>query len=414
MPAPIDPSQGRYRDALAVSEFRALAGSSLVSILGDSVAYLAVTVLIYQRTGSALLSALTFAVAFVPYLFGGVLLSALVDRMAPRRLMMGCDALSGCLVAGLAIGAVPVPVIFGLLFVVGLIAPVRAGSAGTLVAEVLPGKEFVPGRSILRIIAQSSQILGAGLGGLLLGPFGPRGALVADTVSFAASACIIGVGVRRRPLARAAAALPRLVADSLAGIGQIWALPQLRRLLLLGWLVPFVAVAPEALAAPAVSQSGGATSLIGLWLMAIPVGTVLGDLGGVWLLSDRLRSRLVTPVALATPLILAIFVLAPPLPVALTLLLLSGAASVYGLGLDQSLRDVTPVEIRGRMYALNTTGLMVGQGLGFVCAGTLGSVFTAAHAIAVTGAVGFLVLLLVLLVLRPARVAAQAARTPGR
>jgi MFS family permease len=409
MPPTSELPQGRYRDALAVPEFRALAGSSLISILGDSVAYLAVTVLIYQRTGSALLSALTFAVAFLPYLFGGVLLSALVDRMAPRRLMMGCDALSGCVVAGIAVGSVPVPVIFGLLFVVGLIAPVRAGSAGALVAEVLPGKAFVPGRSILRIIAQSSQILGAGLGGLLIGPFGPRGALVADTLSFAMSACVIGVGVRRRDLARAAGPRQRLVADSLAGIGQIWALPQVRRLLLIGWLVPFIAVAPEALAAPAVSQAGSSASLVGLWLMAIPVGTVLGDLGGVWLLSERLRLRLVTPVALVIPLVLALFFLAPPMPVALTLLLLSGAASLYGLGPDQSLRDVTPVEIRGRMYALNTTGLMVGQGLGFVCAGALGSVFTAAHAIAATGAVGLLLLLIVLLLINPAKVAVQAA-----
>jgi hypothetical protein len=37
---------GRYRDALGVAEFRALAGSSLVSVLGDSLAYLAVTVLV--------------------------------------------------------------------------------------------------------------------------------------------------------------------------------------------------------------------------------------------------------------------------------------------------------------------------------------------------------------------------------
>jgi len=82
-------STGTYRAALRVGEFDAIAGSSLISILGDSAAYLAVTVLVYQRTGSALLSALTFAVAFVPYLIGGTLLSALVDRLPPEPCSSG-------------------------------------------------------------------------------------------------------------------------------------------------------------------------------------------------------------------------------------------------------------------------------------------------------------------------------------
>ena len=79
---------GGYRDALAVGEFRALFSAYIVSMLGDIVAAVALTVLVFERTGSPFLAGLTFTLAFVPYLFSGALLSGLVDRVPPRRLMI--------------------------------------------------------------------------------------------------------------------------------------------------------------------------------------------------------------------------------------------------------------------------------------------------------------------------------------
>jgi MFS family permease len=381
---------GRYRDALRVAEFRALAGSSLVSVLGDSLAYLAVTVLVYQRTASPLLAALTFAVAFVPYLFGGTLLSALTDRIAPRRMLVGCDLISAGLAAVLALPGTPLALVFGALFAVGTLAPVRSGTASAIVAEILPGERFVPGRSVLRIVVQSAQILGAAAGGALLAMFGTHGALLADTCSFALSAALVATGVARRPVSAADGKARSLVTDSLAGLRAVWALAAVRRLLALQWLVSFVAVAPEGLAAPAVAQSGHTAGYVGLWLTAIPAGTVLGDLLTVWTVPVRMRQRLTWPLALVLPALLLGFLAHPPLPAAITLLVLSGAASAYGLGLDQTLRDSTPAPLLARMYTASGTGLMVVQGLGFAAAGALGSAVAASTAITLVGALGVL------------------------
>ena len=79
---------GGYLDALAVGEFRALFAAYTVSMLGDIVAAVALTVLVFERTGSPFLAGVTFTLAFVPYLFAGALLSSLVDRVPPRRLMI--------------------------------------------------------------------------------------------------------------------------------------------------------------------------------------------------------------------------------------------------------------------------------------------------------------------------------------
>jgi hypothetical protein len=394
-PAAATTPASRYADAFAVGEFRALAGARLVSMLGDSAAFLAVTVLIYQRTGSALLASLVFAVSFLPYLFGGALLSALVDRVPARRLIVGTDLAAAVLVGVIVVPAVPVLLIFLAMFLIGTMAPVRGGCIDALVAEILPGEAYVAGRSVQRIIAQASQVVGIGMGGLLITPLGPRGALVADTLSFLLSAAILALAVRTRPATGAGAGTGRsVVADSLAGIRQVWSRPAIRRLLLLGWAVPFVAVAPEALAAPSVSAARLAPGYVGLWLMAIPAGMIAGDLIAVWAVPGRWRLRLAWPLAGCIPLLEIAFALRPPFPVQLGLLVASGLAAAYSLGLDQALRDATPVELRGRTFALNSTGLMVVQGAGFATAGLLGELLRPPAAIACAGAAGLVLVLL--------------------
>jgi MFS family permease len=384
---------GTYRAALRVGEFNALAGASTISILGDGAAYLAVTVLVYQRTGSSLLSALTFAIAFLPYLFGGTMLAALTDRVRPRTLLIGIDLAGAALVAVAAIPGVPILVIFGGLFVIGSLAPVRSGTASALIAEVLPGDTFLAGRSVQRIGAQTGQIVGTGLGGALVGAFGPRGALLADIASFLVSAAVTALAVQARPIRGGTGSRQSVIGDSLAGIREVWAQPAVRRLLLLGWIVPFVAVAPEGLAAPAVAESGHSPALVGLWMAAIPVGAVAGDLLLVWFVPAERRTRLTWPLALTLTTLMIVFVTGPPLPVSIVLLVGIGLASAYGLGLDQALRDSTPVALQARMYTLNSTGLMVSQGLGFATAGAVGLALPTHTTIAAAGLLGLLAIL---------------------
>src|SRR5215471_11598858 len=63
-----------YRQVLGAGEFRAIFAANIVSMLGTVVAAVALTVLVYQRTGSPALAALVMALAFLPYLPGGLLL----------------------------------------------------------------------------------------------------------------------------------------------------------------------------------------------------------------------------------------------------------------------------------------------------------------------------------------------------
>jgi predicted MFS family arabinose efflux permease len=398
-PASAEDEPGGYRDAFAVGEFRTISSSFLISMLGDSIAYLAITVLIYQRTQSSLLAALTFTFAFVPYLFSGTLLSALVDRLPPRLLLISCDLASACLVLLMTIKGIGIWVILVLLAMVSLISPVAGAMRSSVVAEVMPHHAYVPGRSVMRIISQSSQIFGNALGGVLLVALSPRGVLAFDALSFVLSAVIVRLFLHKRSRATEPTSTS-LVRDSLSGVRGVLSNRRVRRVLLLSWGVPFVGAAPEALAAPATAHLGRPVSSVGFWLLAIPVGVVIGDLVGVLGLSPEWRRRLIWPMAFGVCAVMVPFFADPIYAVCLMLLFLTGFGTMFGLGLDRTTLDVTPIDLRKRMFAVSTAGLMVIQGIAFAVWGAIGEALDPNIVIGIAGVLGlFLVLLL-----RPPRV----------
>src|SRR5262249_58496518 len=102
--------QPTFREIFAVTEFRALWLAQLLSVAGDQLARVAMTVLVFDRTHSALWTALTYAVTFLPWVIGGVALSGLADRLPRRRVMVDCDlarTVLVCLMALVSLKAAP-------------------------------------------------------------------------------------------------------------------------------------------------------------------------------------------------------------------------------------------------------------------------------------------------------------------
>ena len=382
------PGGGKYRDALRVPEFRALFAAYTVSMLGDIVAAVALTVLVFERTGSSFLAGVTFTLAFVPYLFSGALLSSLVDRVPPRRLMIGCDLLSAAIVALMASSAVPVWALLALLFVLGLISPVAGGMRNRLLVVVLPGGAFIAGRSLFRIVAQSAQVVGNAAGGILIALTSPRGALLLDCVSFLGSALVVRAATRARSPLGGAAGEMNVLRDSLAGASAVLSDPRIRRVLLLGWLVPTCAVAPEALAAPYVAHLGLSEGAAGWWLAAIPTGMLVGELVAIWFVPPAWRLRLIGVLAAATFVPLLAFAVEPGLAVALPLLFVSGLCGAWILGQDALILEVTPERLLGRVFSVNQAGLISLQGLGFALAGALAEVVPPHVAIVIAAVTG--------------------------
>ncbi|MBB5935801.1 MFS transporter [Streptomyces zagrosensis] len=383
-----------YRAVFAVREFRTVFAAHLLSMLGVVICEIALSVLVYDLTGSPLLSALTFALGLLPYVLGGTLLSSIADRYPSRAVLVVCDVASAVCAAGMVFPGTPIAVLLFLRTVSAAIAPVFGGTRAATLGDILgEGDLFVLGRSVIRVVAQCAQLAGFGVGGLLLVVVAPRGVLGCTVVTFLCSALLLRFGTRSRP--PRAVASGAVVGASLAGAKQLLGNRRVRALLLLAWVPPMFVVAPEALAAPYADDLGLGSAGLGLLLVGLPIGAITSEVLVGSLLGPRARERIVLPVATLTMLPAVGYFLHPPLPLALAFLVLAGCGISYTLGLDQWFIAAVPAELRGRAMTVLTAGLMTVQGLGMALAGAAAEFVPVHVAVGCAGVLGWASVLLV-------------------
>ncbi|MEU9304283.1 MFS transporter [Streptomyces sp. NPDC048269] len=399
------PTSTGYRAVFRIREFRPVFAAHLLSVLGVVVAEISLTVLVYRATGSPLMSALTFALGFLPYALGGTLLAGIADRHPARRVLVGCDLVCAACAAAMALPGTPVALLLVLRCATAFVAPLFQGARAASLADILgTGDAFVLGRSLLRMVAQSSQLIGFGLGGLLLTVLAPRGAIALTAAGFLGSALLLGLGTRSRP-ARGGSR-----ESSRGGMRAVLGDRRIRVLTLLFWLPPVFAVVPEALLAPYAAGIGAGTAVLGLLMCALPVGTIAGELWAGSALTARTRSRITAPLVAAGLLPLLLYAARPGVPLALTALLLAGLANAYTLGLDQWYLDAVPEDLRGRAMTLLSTGVMALQGVGMALAGLAAEFLPVHQVVTASGILGTAVVLLLLAELRACARAAESER----
>ena len=382
-------SSVRYRDLLSVRQMRAVLLAHGLSMTGSVVAEVALSVLVYARTGSSLLSAAALALGFLPNVLGGTVLSGLADRYPVRRLLVACDLFSAAIVALMLLPGLPVWALLGLVVLLGTVPPVFNSARSADLAGALPGGLWLLARSALRILAQTALVGGFALGGVLLIVMGPRELLLVDAVSFLLSAAVLRAGTPARPARtpHARGQGPSPAAESRLALQLLSGRPRLRRLLLLGWLPWTFAAAADGLAVTYSARVGSGAAGASLLLCALAGGTVLGELLAARL-TVPLRRRLVVPLALAMLVPLLGFAVSPSLPVAVALLVLVGLGACYAQGLDALvLAEMNPAE-RGRVLAVQSSGLMVLQGLGILGGGALAEVLPPGPVLALAAACG--------------------------
>ena len=381
-----------YREVFAVAEFRALWLAQLLSVAGDQLAKVALTVLVYDRTHSSLLAAVTFAASFVPGFLGGLTLSGLADRLPRRTVMIACDVLRGVLVLIMAAPGVPLPVIVALLFVVSmLMAPFNSARAAVY-PDVLAGDRYVIGTAVTLTTYQLAQVIGFAVGGAVVGFFGARPALLVDAATFAVSALLVQLRVQRRPASKHEGARAAPLADMMAGLRLVFTQANLRTLMLFGWVAAFYNV-PEGVAAPFARQLHAGAVGVGLLLAAGPAGYTLGAAVFGRFVPPLRRSRLMPPLAVACCLILVLIAVQPGLPVVLLILAASGACSCFQVAANSEFVLATPPGQRSQAFGLAIGGMSLGQGVAMIAAGAAALHFPPSAVIACSGAIGVVAVL---------------------
>jgi predicted MFS family arabinose efflux permease len=383
-----------FRDVFAVAEFRALWLAQLLSVVGDQLARVALTVLVYDRTRSALLAAITFVVSIVPAFIGGVTLSWLADLYPRRRVMIACDIARAALVLVMAIPGMPLIALVALLFVVTLVGAPFTSARAAIYPDVLTGERYVMGTAVTLTTYQFALVLGFAAGGTLVGFLGIRTSLVIDAATFAGSAIIVCAWVRSRaaPAALGADRDPSRLAGIVAGTRLVLARPALRWPLLFGLLAAFY-TAPEGVAGPLAHDVGGGAAAVGIILAADALGQCAGAILLSRFVTPMTRLRVMGPLAVAACGTLVLFFARPGLTGCLLILIASGLCASYQLAANAAFVSAAPPEQRSQAFGLAQGALSLGQGTAMILAGAAAQHHPPARVIAVFGAVGALVAL---------------------
>lgn len=376
-----------YREVLAVREFRALYAAHVTSLLGDQAAKVALAILVLDQSDSPLFAALAYAVGYLPWIVGGPVLSPLADRRPRREIMVRCDVVRALAVGAMALPGMPLWVLFLLLLGSSLLMPPFEAARAATLPDVLTGDRYVVASSLSNISTQLCQVAGFVLGGAAVVVLTPRGALLLDAVSFAASAAFIVRGVKHRP-AVARDSRPTLRSDVVDGARVVFTAPVLRSILLLAWAGAAFALVPEGLAVTYAREEGYGPLATGLLTAASPAGLVVGALVIGRLLAPRQRVRLMVPLALWTFVPLVLTAVHPPVAGAVLLWGLSGVGLAYQIPANATFMLAVPTEARGRAFGLAQTGIQAWQGLSIAGAGALALTLETHVVVAVFGVAG--------------------------
>ena len=200
----------RYLGLLRQADFRRLWLSMSVSTLGSEVTFLALPlVAILVLKASPVEVAILGAMPFVAFALFGLPAGVWVDRLPRKRVMVVGDLGRAAILAFVPIasivGALSMWELYVIAFLAGVLTVFFEIAYQSILPELVERDRLAEGNSRLEVSRSASQVLGPGLGGALIGAFGPPLAIIADALSYLGSAAfLIGLHPSRpRPLRKA-------------------------------------------------------------------------------------------------------------------------------------------------------------------------------------------------------------------
>jgi predicted MFS family arabinose efflux permease len=219
VPSPSSASTSRF-ETLRNRDFTRVWTAGVVSQVGDWALSVGLVFYVYLLTGSTLATGAALIAAVVPQALVGLLAGVFVDRWSRTRTMIATNLL---LAAGL------VPLLFvhsaSLVWVVYVVIAFEsavdaffAPAEGALIPAIVEKDLLLQANSIYGTGRQVARLVGAAVGGVLVGLFGLTGVTWVDLVSFVAAAGLL-VPIREPPRPRP---LPSVAPSAGTGPPSFW------------------------------------------------------------------------------------------------------------------------------------------------------------------------------------------------
>lgn len=217
-----------------------------------------------------------FIISSLPSLLFGVFIGPLVERWNKKTVIIISDIVSGLLTASLALMMwtehVHEPTIYVICFLLNVSNLFFSPSVNSILPAILQRENYQKGTSMIKMIAFLGQILGAAVGGILVGIWGVLLTIVINSVSFFISA-LAEVFITYQPVIRRVKST--YIKDMKGGFSYLKQNVTIKRVLMLSiytnlFLPVFVVFIPII-----VNDMNLGASHYGLADSAIPVGAVI-------------------------------------------------------------------------------------------------------------------------------------------
>ncbi|UCG25329.1 MAG: MFS transporter [Chloroflexota bacterium] len=390
--------------------FFLLWSGGLISMIGTWMLLTALPFYIYSVTGSALATSGLLMAYVAPGVLLGSVAGVFVDRWDRKRVLVIGNLIQASIIPLLLLVDANgwIWLVYVVAFLESTVNQFLGPAENALLPTLIDDEHLVSANSMNALNDNLARIVGAALGGILLGTVGFRNVVLFDTVSFLVAAALITFVVvqpaTRAAVSETAANVSRWLQVWREWIGGLRLVAEdniLRNLFIVIGVALFGDAILSALLAVFAQDVAGFTATDFGWLLtARGVGGIVGGI-----VIAQLGPRLSNIVMIVGGLVLSglavlVMVIFPTLPVVMTLMILAGPALMaWIISMQTVLQQATEDSFRGRVfgaYGTTSTVLMfVGAGLAGVMADSLGSsslMASAAVIYVVAGLLGWVLL----------------------
>lgn len=200
-----DARSGTFRSVWRHRRWRWLVGSTVVSLFGDFLYWVALAVFLTSGSNPAVWLSASFIARLVPYVVLGPIGGAIADRVDRRTLLVAVDLSRGVLwlgIAGLVIGDAPRGLVVGLLVVHATLGAIYMPARGSAIPQIVPEGDLAAANAAEEGLAQLAWFVGPAVGALLVTVLDVGVVLLIDAATFFLSAAMVAKLGPLKPAAR--------------------------------------------------------------------------------------------------------------------------------------------------------------------------------------------------------------------
>ncbi|WP_309055223.1 MFS transporter [Streptomyces sp.] len=365
------------------AHYRRLWFGSTVSWVGQGMTTLAISLQVYDLTGSTFSVGLVGLFSLVPLVAFGLYGGAIADTVDRRKLGLasasGSAVLSAALAAAAFAGFHHVWFLYGIVALQAVCAALNSPARTAMIPRLLPPEQLRAANALNSMITTFGTLVGPSLGGLIVGLAGYQTAYLVDALAFSASLYAMWrlpsmlpdrTGTRR--------------ASVLDGLRFLATRPNLRMTFLSDFCAMILAHPRALFPAVAVLWYGGDARTTGLLVAAPAFGALLGGVLSGWQSRIRHHGQAILLAVAGWGTAIAVFGLTRELWLGLLLLALAGYADTASMVFRSTMMQVAaPDEMRGRLQGVFIVVVVGGPRLGDFLAGSVADLTS--PAVAITG-----------------------------